>query len=38
MSEDYVIEWDKKFADDLNVVDNVFLYHNQNLCTTIISQ
>ncbi|MCM2248858.1 cytoplasmic protein, partial [Klebsiella pneumoniae] len=25
MSEDYVIEWDKNFADDLNVVANVFL-------------
>lgn len=24
MSEDYVIEWDKNFADDLNVVANVF--------------
>ncbi|EOF0997309.1 cytoplasmic protein, partial [Salmonella enterica subsp. enterica serovar Typhimurium] len=23
MSEDYVIEWDKNFADDLNVVANV---------------
>ncbi|ECT1109380.1 cytoplasmic protein, partial [Salmonella enterica subsp. enterica serovar Kentucky] len=27
MSEDYVIEWDKNFADDLNVVANVFLSH-----------
>lgn len=25
MSEDYVIEWDKNFADDLNVVANVFI-------------
>lgn len=24
MSEDYVIEWDKNFADDLNVVASVF--------------
>lgn len=24
MSEDYVIEWDNNFADDLNVVANVF--------------
>lgn len=24
MSEDYVIEWDKDFADDLNVVASVF--------------
>lgn len=24
MSENYVIEWDKNFADDLNVVANVF--------------
>ncbi|KJT60257.1 hypothetical protein SEEH4588_02825, partial [Salmonella enterica subsp. enterica serovar Heidelberg str. RI-11-014588] len=26
MSEDYVIEWDNNFADDLNVVANVFLF------------
>lgn len=25
MSEDYVIEWDKNFADDLNVVASVFI-------------
>lgn len=31
MSEDYVIEWDKNFADDLNVVANVFLSHNPTL-------
>lgn len=24
MSEDYVIEWDKNFSDDLNVVASVF--------------
>ncbi|EPX8466829.1 DUF6630 family protein, partial [Escherichia coli] len=24
MSEDYVIEWDKDFEDDLNVVASVF--------------
>lgn len=27
MSEDYVIEWDKDFADDLNVVASVFTAH-----------
>lgn len=31
MSEDYVIEWDKNFADDLNAVANVFLSHNPTL-------
>lgn len=31
MSEDYVIEWDKNFADDLNVVASVFLSHNPTL-------
>lgn len=29
MSEDYVIEWDKNFADDLNVVANVFFFITQ---------
>lgn len=38
MSEDYVIEWDKNFADDLNVVANVFLSHNPTLWPTIFSQ
>lgn len=31
MSEDYVIEWDKDFADDLNVVASVFLQHTSTL-------
>ncbi|EAX6969824.1 cytoplasmic protein, partial [Salmonella enterica] len=38
MSEDYVIEWDKNFADDLNVVASVFLSHNPTLWPTIFSQ
>ncbi|EEZ4384404.1 MULTISPECIES: hypothetical protein [Escherichia] len=38
MSDDYVIEWDKDFADDLNVVANVFLPHNPTLWPTIFSQ
>ncbi|VDZ98557.1 Uncharacterised protein [Salmonella enterica subsp. enterica] len=38
MSENYVIEWDKNFADDLNVVANVFLSHNPTLWPTIFSQ
>ncbi len=31
MSEDYVIEWDKDFADDLNVVASVFFTAHPNL-------
>lgn len=31
MSEDYVIEWDNNFADDLNVVANVFFIAQPNL-------
>lgn len=38
MSEDYVIEWDNNFADDLNVVASVFLSHNPTLWPTIFSQ
>ena len=38
MSEDYVIEWDKDFADDLNVVASVFLQHTPTLWPTIFSQ
>lgn len=38
MSEDYVIEWDNNFADDFNVVANVFLSHNPTLWPTIFSQ
>ncbi|EHG6170431.1 cytoplasmic protein [Escherichia fergusonii] len=38
MSEDYVIEWDKDFADDLNVVASVFLQHTPTLWLTIFSQ
>ncbi|EKC2244155.1 cytoplasmic protein [Salmonella enterica] len=38
MSEDYVIEWDKNFADDLNVVASVILSHNPTLWPTIFSQ
>lgn len=29
MSEDYVIEWDKDFEDDLNVVASVFFPTSQ---------
>ncbi|QCT86282.1 DUF6630 family protein [Escherichia sp. E4742] len=38
MSEDYVIEWDKDFADDLNVVASVFLQHTPTLWPTIFAQ
>ncbi|EPZ3191199.1 DUF6630 family protein, partial [Escherichia coli] len=31
MSEDYVIEWDKDFEDDLNVVASVFFPHEPTL-------
>lgn len=37
MSEDYVIEWDKDFADDLNVVASVFTAP-PTLWPTIFSQ
>ncbi len=38
MSEDYVIEWDKDFADELNVVARVFFPHEPTLWSGIVSQ
>ncbi|HAM9849568.1 cytoplasmic protein [Escherichia coli] len=38
MSEDYVIEWDKDFEDDLNVVASVFFPHEPTLWSGIVSQ
>ena len=38
MSEDYVIEWDKDFEDDLNVVASVFFPHEPTQWPGIVSQ
>lgn len=38
MSEDYVIEWDDKFAEDLKSVADVFLQHNPMLWPDIFSR
>ena len=38
MSEDYVIEWDKDFADDLNVDASDLLQHTPTKTPTIYTQ